>query len=272
MLLVGITGASGIWLEGSLIRDPLRFGLSLLLLMAAGGSANAFNQAFERERDALMSRTRMRRPLPLGRISAVEAFVFASLLGLVAVVGYGIWFNLLTSLLALGTILFYALYYTLYLKPRTAQNIVIGGAAGAMAPVIGWVSGSGQIGLMPVLLFLIIFLWTPPHFWALALCLKDDYRRAGLPMMPNVAGDRATWQLIMIYTLLTITTSIALSLAGAGMAYLAVAVLLGLQLIRKVRLAERSGERKVVMGLFGYSIVYLLALFVALIVDRGFGG
>jgi len=269
MLLVVITGAAGLVVEGSLLATPGRFALALLLLAMAGGSANAFNQAFERERDAIMERTRRRRPLPSHKIGAVEAFLVASSLGVGSVVFYWLYFNAFAALLSAGTILFYALFYTLYLKPRTPQNIVIGGAAGAMAPVIGWVAGAGTIGVVPVLLFLIIFLWTPPHFWALALCLQDDYKKVGLPMMPLVVGEAKTWKMIFAYVILTLAVSIAPLFFGIGALYGAAAVGLGIVLYRKTVKAMRAESHKASWGLFGYSIVYLLGLFIALIVDHG---
>lgn len=269
MLLVAITGAAGMVVEGHLLRTPFRFAAALLLLMMAGGSANAFNQAFERDRDALMERTRRRRPLPSGRIGAGEAFVVATGLGVASVVLYGLLFNLLAAILSLATILFYALFYTLYLKPRTPHNIVIGGAAGAMAPVIGWAAAAGSLGVEPVLMFLIIFFWTPPHFWALALCLKDDYRRVGLPMMPLAIGDAGTWRLIVVYVLVTLVVSLAMLFFGAGMLYTATALVLGGLFLRKTLRAQAQQSLRAARGLFGYSIVYLLALFTALIVDRG---
>jgi len=269
MLLVAITGAAGLVVEGSLLATPGRFILALVLLTLAGGSANAFNQAFERDRDALMERTRRKRALPSHKITPVEAFIVASGSGLTAVVGYWLYFNALAAVLSAATIIFYAFFYTLYLKAKTPQNIVIGGAAGAMAPVIGWAAGSGSIGIEPLLLFLIIFLWTPPHFWALALCLKDDYRKVGLPMMPLVVGDASTWRMILVYVVLTILISLAPLLYGVGMLYGLAAVGLGIMLLKKTITAKTSKDVRSARGVFGYSIVYLLALFTALIVDHG---
>jgi len=269
MLLVAITGAAGLVLEGSLLDDPVKFTFALLLVSLAGGSANAFNQAFERERDSQMERTRRKRPLPSGLISASEAFIVATTAGVVAVVSFWIWFNPLAALLSAGTIAFYAFFYTLYLKPRTPQNIVIGGAAGAMAPVIGWAAGSGTLGIEPVLLFLIIFFWTPPHFWALALCLRDDYRKVNLPMMPLIVGETATWRMIVVYAVLTIAVSGAMLFFGTGILYAIAAVGLGAMFMRKIFKAQNEQTLKSAWGVFGYSIVYLLVLFVALIVDKG---
>ena len=269
MLLVAITGAAGLVLEGSLLNDPVRFTVALLLVSLAGGSANAFNQAFERDRDGQMERTKKKRPLPAKKISAVEAFVVASTLGVVSVVSFWYWYNPLAALLSAGTIIFYAFFYTLYLKPRTPQNIVIGGAAGAMAPVIGWAAGSGTLGVEPILMFLIIFFWTPPHFWALALCLKEDYKRVNLPMMPLIIGDARTWKLIVIYTILTLAVSGGLFFYGTGILYAVTATGLGALFMRKIIKARSDASVKSAWGVFGYSIVYLLVLFIALIVDKG---
>lgn len=269
MLLVAITGATGLVAEASLLDQPLRFAMALLLLTFAGGSANAFNQAFEKERDAQMERTKRRRPLPAKIINTWEAFIVASLLGLGSVIFLWIWFNPLTAILAGSTIIFYAFFYTLLLKPWTPQNIVIGGAAGAMAPVIGWAAGAGNISVESILMFLIIFFWTPPHFWALALCLKEDYRRVNLPMMPLIVGDAKTWSLIVIYSVLTLAVSAGLIFFGNGILYTAAVIGLGVMFMRKVLIARANSSVKTARGVFGYSIVYLLALFTALIIDSG---
>jgi len=267
LLLVGLTGATGLVLEKSLLDQPVKFILVLVGLLLAGGSANSFNQYFERDRDALMERTRLRRPLPLQQLKPFQALIFSILLGILSVALFAYFFNWLSALLALGTILFYGLFYTLWLKPRTHLNIVIGGAAGAMAPVIAWAAASGGLHWIPVVLFLIIFLWTPPHFWALALCLKEDYRKVGLPMLPIVKGDEITIRQIVIYTWWTVATSLMLFIAGAGLIYISAALFLGALFIlkasklRKVNVTPDAGK------LFGYSIIYLLALFVALMLD-----
>ncbi len=269
MLLVAITGAAGLVLEGSLLGDPLKFTLALLLLTFAGGSANAFNQAFERDRDSLMERTKQKRPLPAKKIGTVEAFVVATALGVISIAMFWYWYNPFSAILSAGTIIFYAFFYTLYLKPRTPQNIVIGGAAGAMAPVIGWAAGAGSLGIEPILMFLIIFFWTPPHFWALALCLKEDYRRVNLPMMPLVVGDARTWSLILVYAFLTLAVSGAMLFYGTGILYAIAATGLGAMFLRKIFMARSDQTIKSAWGVFGYSIVYLLVLFIALIMDKG---
>jgi len=267
LLLVGLTGATGLVLEKSLLDQPVKFILVLVGLLLAGGSANSFNQYFERDRDALMERTRLRRPLPLQQIKPFQALIFSILLGILSVALFVYFFNWLSALLALGTILFYGLFYTLWLKPRTHLNIVIGGAAGAMAPVIAWAAASGGLHWIPLVLFLIIFLWTPPHFWALALCLKEDYRKVGLPMLPIVKGDEITTRQILLYSWWTVLTSLTLGLAGVGVIYVISAVLLGtIFLIKAIKLKKRMIIKEA-GKLFGFSIIYLLALFVALMLD-----
>ncbi|MEW6051545.1 MAG: heme o synthase [Candidatus Zixiibacteriota bacterium] len=267
MLLVLFTGAVALVLEGSLLQRPLLFALVLAGLYLTGGSANALNQVFEREIDARMSRTRTRRPLPLGRLGATQAAIFSVTIGVLGVLLFGIFFNWLTALLSLATILFYSLFYTLWLKPNTAQNIVIGGAAGAMAPVGAWTAASGHMALTPWLLFAIVFLWTPPHFWALAMFCKEDYLKAKLPMMPVVKGDDATMRQIMAYTAVLILVSLGMFTVGAGWLYVSSALVLGLWLMKKALDANRLRSTTALRTLFGYSIVYLFALFTAMIVD-----
>ena len=171
VLLVLVTAMAALVMEGSLLTRPGQLLLVLFAITLVAGSANAFNQYFERDLDAQMARTRTRRPLPLAHVSATSALVFAIGIGVVSVLLLAVFANALSAWLALGTILFYGFGYTLWLKPRTVHNIVIGGAAGAMGPVIAWAAASGGLTLAPILLFLVIFLWTPPHFWALALGL-----------------------------------------------------------------------------------------------------
>lgn len=267
MLLVLFTGTASMVLEGSLLSDPAKFILVLVGLYLTGGSANALNQYLERDIDARMSRTRKRRPLPQGRLRPAQALVFSVSIGLAGVLIFGLFFNWLTATLALGTILFYALYYTLWLKPNTPLNIVIGGIAGAMAPVGAWTAATGSMDIAPWILFLIVFLWTPPHFWALALVCKDDYRRVRLPMLPLIKGDEATWKQILIYTLALVAASFSLIAFGGGWLYLVAAFLLGGVFIRRTFLARKLKTERLTRGLFGYSIVYLLGLFLAIIVD-----
>jgi heme o synthase len=267
MLLVLFTGATALIMEGSFLSQPVNFLLVMVGLYLTGGSANALNQYFEREIDAKMERTARRRPLPMHNLSSAQALSFAITIGILGVALFAWRFNWLTAGLALATLLFYSLFYTLFLKPYTWHNIVIGGAAGAMAPVGAWTAATGTMGIEPWLLFLIIFLWTPPHFWALALYCKDDYVKARLPMLPVVKGDSETMRQILIYCFVLVAVSLTVYVAGARWFYIITALLLGLWLVRKALEAARLRSEKSFRGLFGYSIIYLFALFTAMIID-----
>jgi protoheme IX farnesyltransferase len=267
MLLVIITGATALFMEGSLLNQPGKFLLILIALYLTGGSANALNQYFERDIDALMERTKNRRPLPLGRISATNAFIFSILIGMIGVLMFGFIFNWLTALLSLATILFYSLFYTLYLKPNTKSNIVVGGIAGAMAPVGAWTAATGEFALAPWILFLIIFLWTPPHFWALAAFRTDDYKKSGLPMLPVVKGIDFTMRQILIYSIILVVVTLSLYFVYSSWVYLVVALGAGYMLLRKSYRAKVEQSEKQFRGLFGYSILYLFALFFTIIIE-----
>jgi heme o synthase len=272
MLLVLLTGAASLVVNGSLIQlgwpdGTSRFALILLALLLTGGSANAFNMYFEREVDSRMSRTRDKRPLPLGLIAPRHAFVFASVIGVIGAAIFATFFNFISAILALATILFYSFFYTLYLKPRTPYNIVIGGAAGSMAPIIAWAAAAGSIAPTPLLLSAIIFLWTPPHFWALALYMREDYVLVSYPMMPIARGDNVTRRQIFIYVIILVISSAACITIGAGPLYAVVAALAGSILIYRAWRLIRSKTDDLARGLFRYSIIYLLAVFLSLIVD-----
>jgi protoheme IX farnesyltransferase len=268
VLLVLITAVAGLVAEGSLLSQPGRFAVVLFAITLTAGSANAFNQYFERDLDAIMARTRLKRPLPMGRVSARGALLFAIGVGVASVAILYVAANPLSAYLAFGTIAFYGFLYTLWLKPRTVHNIVIGGAAGAMGPVIAWAASSGGLALTPVLFFLVIFLWTPPHFWALALCLKDDYRRVRIPMLPIVKGDAETYRQIVIYTIALVGLTLAMPLVNAGGAvYAAVAAGLGALFLWKALRARRVATTRSAWDVFGYSIVYLFLLFLGIIAD-----
>lgn len=267
MLLVLFTGAAAMVVEGTFLLRPVDFGIVLLGLFLAGGSANALNQYFERSIDSNMTRTRKRRPLPMGTISPIRALLFAIVIGVLGVVMFALRFNLLTAGLALFTIVFYSFFYTLWLKPRTTQNIVIGGVAGSMAPIGAWAAATGELAVAPFIMFLIVFLWTPPHFWSLALFCRDDYRRVDLPMLPVIKGDQATLDQIFWYTLLLVGSSLSLVLFGGGWLYLAVALWLGWVYIGKAWRAKRDGQVTAARDLFKFSLVYLFAVFTAIIVD-----
>ncbi|MFC1555775.1 heme o synthase [candidate division KSB1 bacterium] len=267
MLLVLVTGAAGYILEDNSSKGFISFFLVMLGLFLTGGAANALNQIFEKEIDARMSRTRERRPLPSGRLTVFQAFVFTHVIGVTGVLIFAFFFNIMSAMLALGTIVFYAFFYTLYLKPNTPQNIVIGGAAGAMGPVIAWAAMAGSISVTPIILFLIIFFWTPPHFWALALYYKDDYDKADLPMMPNIKGDDFTLNLIVLHTTILFAVTIVLYFYNLSLLYLAAAIVLGSIFLYKSYAAKSGKQKGQYLKLFGFSIVHLFALFIIMLFD-----
>lgn len=235
---------------------------------ASAGAANAINQVLERDLDAVMSRTR-RRPIPSGRVEAPFAFAFAVLLGAVAFVEMAVLVNVQSALLALGALCFYVFIYTVWLKRSTPQNIVIGGAAGAMPPLVGWAAATGRVELPALILFLIVFLWTPPHFWALALYRREEYAKAGVPMLPVVAGEEKTRQQIVIYAVLLVASTLLLfPLGGMGWVYSGSALALGGLFILLALRVRRERTAKAAMRLFAYSSLYLALLFAAMVADR----
>jgi len=268
MLLVLITAAAALIIEGTLAAFPGKFTLFFTGLFLSGGAANSLNQYFERDIDARMSRTRCRRPLPSGKIYPSEALILSIVLGISGVTILGMFFNWLTGILSLVTILFYSLFYTLYLKPTTPYNIVVGGIAGAMAPLGAWLAATGGIAVFPCLLTLIIILWTPPHFWALSLCFQDDYRASGYPMLPLVKGAEVTLKQIQYYAVALLPGSLAPLLAGSGWFYLIAAVFLGLIFIKKTNMARKEMTYESYWSIFKFSIFYLIALCAAMVIDR----
>jgi heme o synthase len=269
LLLVALTALAAMVREGSLSAEPWRFAGVLLGIILAGCGANALNQFWDRDIDAVMARTRSRRPIPAGKISPGAALGFGLIAGTA-----GVWLllaagNGLAALLGLGTIGFYVLVYTIWLKRKTSLNIVIGGAAGAAPPLIGWTAGAGELSLVPLLMFLVIFLWTPPHFWALAICLKDEYARAGIPMLPVTAGEGKTRGQITAYVTLLLPATAWLGMgAGCGWFYFIGTTLLGLNLLRSVVNLRRRQDRQAARELFGCSIFYLTGVFVLLLVPK----
>jgi protoheme IX farnesyltransferase len=253
--------------------DPLTTLVAVLAVAAGAAAAGMLNMWYDADIDAVMSRTAMR-PIPRGKVSRFEALVFGLVLGGFAVAVLGLATNLTAAALLAGTILFYVVVYTAWLKRATRQNIVIGGAAGALPPVIGWAAATGEIGLEPLALFLIIFLWTPPHFWALALNRTDDYARAGVPMLPVVAGRTATTRQILIYSgLLALASELPWMLGFAGALYGVVAAICGALFLLLARQLNRSieADRRAAHRLFVFSIVYLFVLFAAVLIDHGGG-
>jgi heme o synthase len=250
--------------------DPLPAFAAVLAIAAGAGAAGALNMWYDADIDAVMTRTAMR-PIPRGKTSRFEALVFGLVLSGLAVAVLALATNVTAAALMAGTIVFYVVVYTAWLKRATPQNIVIGGAAGALPPVIGWAAATGHVGLEPLALFLIIFLWTPPHFWALALNRTDDYARAGVPMLPVVAGRGATTRQILIYSgLLALASELPWALGFAGALYGVIAAICGaVFLVLAGQLNRSSGaDRRAAQRLFLFSIAYLFVLFAALLVDR----
>ena len=272
MTLVVFTGLCGMLAAPVSIHPVLGFTAMLCTTLGAA-AAGALNQWYETDIDAKMKRT-ANRPLPAGRMDRQSALHFGVGLGVFSVLLMGLAVNLLAAAILTVSILFYVMIYTVWLKRRTPQNIVIGGAAGAFPPLIGWAAATSQIDVLPVLLFVIVFLWTPPHFWALSLFVRTDYANAGVPMMPVVAGARATRMQVLLYTLPMAAAAIApwpLGLTGSIYG-ISAAVLSGVFLLLAIRVgfnretdqAKMKPERQ----LFAYSILYLFVLFGALVADR----
>ena len=272
MTLVVFTGLCGLLVAPAAIHPVLAFTAILCIALGAGAAA-ALNQWYEADLDALMKRT-ANRPLPAGRMERDSALHFGVGLGIFSVLLMGLATNWLAAAVLAVSILFYVLVYTVWLKRRTPQNIVIGGAAGAFPPVIGWAAVTGDVTALPLLLFALIFLWTPPHFWALSLFVRSDYAAAGVPMLPVVAGPRITRQHIALYTLPMAAAAVApwpLGLAGAvyGIAAaLLSAAFLALSLHVLANRATEPAAMKPEKRLFAFSIIYLFAIFGALVVDR----
>jgi protoheme IX farnesyltransferase len=272
MSLVVFTGLCGLLVAPEL--PPVVLGFTAILCIALGaGACGALNQWYEADLDAKMRRT-AKRPLPAGRMERQTALHFGVGLGAFSVILMGLAANWLAAALLAVSILFYVLVYTVWLKPRTAQNIVIGGAAGAFPPLIGWVAATGQFAPLPLLLFAIIFLWTPPHFWALSLFVRSDYAAAGIPMLPVVAGLQNTRRQIFTYSLPMAAAAVApWPLGLTGPIYGASAVILSgvfAVLAARVRGSRSSDptDMPAEKHLFAYSVFYLFALFTALVADR----
>jgi protoheme IX farnesyltransferase len=259
-----------------LVRAPAELhpvlGFTALLCIAVGaGAAGCLNMWWDADIDAKMPRTRAR-PIPSGRVQPGEALAFGLVLAAASVLMLGLLVGVAAAGLLAFTIVFYAVIYSMWLKRRTPQNIVIGGAAGALPPVIGWAAATGTVGLESLLLFLIIFFWTPPHFWALALLRQDEYARAGVPMLPVVAGREETRRQILIYSAILAPLGAAPWLLGfAGAAYGAVALILGAAFVALAlqvwRVREGGGADMAARRLFGYSVLYLFLLFATLLAE-----
>jgi heme o synthase len=266
--LVGLVAAPG-------SMHPVLAIAALICIAVGAGAAGALNMWYDADIDARMARTAAR-PIPRGKISPEEACAFGTVLGAGSVICLGLMVNWVAAGLLALTIGFYVFVYTMWLKRSTPQNIVIGGAAGAIPPMIGWAAATGTISLEGFVLFLIIFIWTPPHFWSLALLRTRDYERAGVPMLPVVHGEDATRRQILIYSLILAPLGLLPSFIGLGGGlYMGAAVLLGVifVLFALACYRERAGMRaeRAAKNLFAYSVLYLFLLFAALLVERGFG-
>lgn len=272
MSLVVFTAAVGLLLAPGSIHPFI--GLVAILCIAIGaGASGALNMWYDADIDAVMTRT-AKRPIPSGRITKPEALGFGIVLSVFSSMLLGLATNWLAAGILAFTIFFYAVVYTMWLKRSTPQNIVIGGAAGAFPPMIGWAAVTGSITIESVVLFAIIFLWTPPHFWALALFKKTDYESVGVPMMPNVVGAEKTKSQMVIYAVLTAVAGVLPSILGfSGLLYGASAIVLGTGFIwytyKTYKMPEDDEKMIPAKKLFGYSLIYLFAIFCMLLIDRG---
>jgi heme o synthase len=274
MSLVVFTALVGMVVAHSGVHPVIAFA-SLVMIAVGAGASGALNMWWDADIDAVMTRTR-KRPVPDGRIGPDEALAFGITLAVGSVLALGLIANWLAAGFLAFTILFYVVVYTMWLKRSTAQNIVIGGAAGAFPPMIGEAAVSGTVSLETFVLFLIIFLWTPPHFWALALVKSSDYARAGIPMMPNVAGPDATRLQILLYTLVLAPCGVApLFLGFGGWVYAMVSTVGGIAMlalaVQVFRIRTGEPAMRAAQHLFGFSILYLFALFAALLAEHGLG-
>jgi protoheme IX farnesyltransferase len=272
MSLVIFTALTGLVVAPAGLH-PVLAAISLLCIAVGAGASGALNMWYDADIDALMART-ARRPIPAGRVAPGEALAFGLVLSVLSVLVLGLVANWLAAGLLAFTIFFYAVVYTMWLKRWTPQNIVIGGAAGAFPPMIGWAAVTGSVSIEPVVLFLIIFIWTPPHFWALALIKSEDYARAGVPMLPVVCGEDETRRQILLYTLVLAPVGMApWFLSFAGIVYGLTSLVGGLVMIWLAvdifRRRDGAPARKAAGRMFAFSILYLFALFAVLLVEQG---
>ncbi|MBC7103397.1 MAG: protoheme IX farnesyltransferase [Parvibaculum sp.] len=271
MSLVIFTALVGIAVAPGGIHPVIGF-TALLCIAVGAGASGALNMWYDADIDARMARTE-NRPIPSGRVTPGEAAGFGAILSVFSVMTMGVLVNWVAAALLAFTIFFYVAIYTMWLKRRTPQNIVIGGAAGAFPPMIGWAAVTGSVSLESAALFLIIFMWTPPHFWALALCRSGDYEKAGVPMLPVVAGEKKTRGQIMLYSLALVPVTLLPGLMGfAGALYMGATAALGLGFLWLAfglwRTRAGAAQEKAAMRLFGYSIVYLFLIFSLLLVEK----
>ena len=246
--------------------------LSILAVALGSGAAGALNMWYEADLDSIMTRTCLR-PIPTGKVTKIQALIFGISASLISVVALYFFSNLVAALILVTTILFYVFIYTIWLKPKTEQNIVIGGAAGALPPVIGWAIATGDISVQSIILFLIIFIWTPSHFWALSLYKTDDYKNAKIPMLPVTSGVKTTKINIFVYSLLLFPTVLApFFLNYFGLIYLLSSGIFGFYYLficfRLLKANESKLEKKIAKQIFGFSIFYLFIIFTSILIDR----
>lgn len=267
MSLVAFSGFAGLFVAPGEIH-PLLAAVAVLCIAMGAGAAGAVNMWYDRDIDAVMLRTRGR-PIPRGRVAAADALAFGTVLAIGSVFLMALAVNYTAAAILAVAILFYVFVYTMWLKRSTSQNIVIGGAAGAFPPMVGWAAVTGDVSVESIMLFSLIFFWTPPHFWALALYRRGDYAEAGVPMLPVVAGVRATKRQILIYTALLFPLGIAPYWLGmSGPLYGVVAVVLGAIFLCWAVAVWKDATDKSAKRMFGFSILYLFAIFSALIADH----
>ncbi|WP_309734445.1 heme o synthase [Chamaesiphon sp. OTE_75_metabat_556] len=267
--LLLITTAAAMWLASDGQTDPVLFLVTVIGGMLAAASAQTMNCIYDRDIDYAMERTR-NRPIPSGRVKPLHAGIFAAVLAGLSFATLTIFTNLLAALLAMAGIGFYMWIYTHLLKRHTPQNIVIGGAAGAIPALVGWAAVTNSLSIEAWILFAIVFIWTPPHFWALSLMIKDDYAKVGIPMMPVVVGDAATAKQIWIYTLLLMPTTLLLvyPLGASGIVYAISAIGLGGVFVYEAwKLLHAPTDKTVAKSMFKYSILYMMLLCTAIVVD-----
>lgn len=267
--LLLITTAASMWLASEGRVDPILLLVTLVGGTLAAASAQVLNCIYDRDIDYDMERTR-HRPIPSGKVQPRDALIFAIALGTLSFSLLAVFANLLSALLAMSGIIFYMGIYTHLLKRHTAQNIVIGGAAGAVPTLVGWAAVTGELSWTAWLLFALVFLWTPPHFWALALMIRDDYAKVGIPMLPVVAGEESTTRQIWIYTLLVVPASLLLvyPLGSSGVVYAAIAVWLGSIFLHKAwQLLHSATDKQLARSMFKYSILYMMLLCTGIVVD-----
>ncbi len=269
MSLVVFTGLCGMLVAPNALEMHPFIGVLTIFCIALGsGASGAINMWYDRDIDIIMERTK-NRPIPAGRVDPNEALAYGIIMAIASVVILSLAANMVAGALLLAAILFYVFIYTIWLKRRTPQNIVIGGASGAFPPMIGWAAVTGDVTLIPVILFAIIFFWTPPHFWALSLVIKDDYKNAAVPMLPVVSGVRVTQINIIVYTFILLAITLIPYFTGfSGNIYGITAMALGLYFIYMSFAILRDNGNKVARKTFFFSILHLFILYLALVIDR----